>query len=288
MPQPQTPAARDSATAGTVGLARAPDPGLIYDSPIGPLPVISKDGRQAWRVYARPFVAADDGKGARLGIIISDLGLNRAATQSVIEQLPATVTLAFTPYAPDLQAWIDRARAAGHEVLLQLPMEPFDYPENDPGPYTLLTNLRNEDNIERLEWVLSRGTGYIGVINHMGSKFTASVAKMRPIVDALRSRGLMLVDSRSSSSSTAAAAAREVGVPRALNNRFVDNVATRDEIDGQLVALEAIARRDGAALGVGFPYPVTVERVERWAQTLRAKGLQLAPASAIANLQPLP
>ena len=213
------------------------------------------------------------------------MGLSRSATNAAIQQLPSPVSLAFAPYASDLKAWIDRARAAGHEVMLQLPMEPFDYPVNDPGPYTLLTSLSVEDNIDRLEWLLSRVTGYIGVTNYMGSRFTASPGHVRPILSVLKERGLMFLDSRSSRNSVAGEIAEEMGLPRALNNRFLDNVASRSDIDARLDDLEKIARATGYAIGIGFPYPVTIERIAAWAATLRGKGLVLTPVSAIADRQ---
>lgn len=284
-PPPAAPAPAPAPQASApLTLAAVPDPALIVETPVGPLPVIAPDGRQAWQVYQRPFT--DRTGGARIAIVIADMGMSQSATHAAIQQLPGAVTLAFAPYASDLDTWIAKARAAGHEVILQLPMEPIDYPINDPGPYTLLTSLPAEDNLDRLEWLLSRFTGYVGVTDYMGARFTSSPDHLRPILGVLRDRGLMFLDSRSSGNSIAGKLATEIGLPRALNNRFLDSVASRHAIDARLGELERIAATTGFAIGIGFPFPVTIERIAAWSATLRAKKLVLSPVSALVDQQP--
>ena len=195
------------------------------------------------------------------------------------------MTLGFAPYARGLESWMNEARAAGHEVFLELPMEPFDYPESDPGPHTLLTTLQQGDNLDRLDWLLSRTSGYVGVTNFMGDKFTSTPDSVGPILEALRDRGLMFLDARTSRDSIAGELATQIELPRALNNRFLDNEASRIAIDAKLLELEGIAKTVGYAVGIGFPYPVTLERIARWSATLEAKGIVLVPMSAVANLQ---
>lgn len=261
-------------------LKPAPDPGLVEESQKGPLPAIGKDGREPWRVYARPFDHKDTRP--RIAITINWLGLSGAATETAIQQLPGGVTLAFAPYAENLARWVELARAAGHEVLLNLPMEPLNYPANDPGPQTLLTSLSPARNLDRLEWTLSRGTGYVGVTNYMGSRFTTSAAALKPVLQALKGRGLLFLDSRSSSRSLVSEVAAELGLPWVENNRFLDNQASRVAIDKELAALETMARVQGHAIGIGFPYPVTLERLAAWIPTLERKGFVLVPVSAVA------
>ena len=259
-------------------LAPVPDPDLVIQSEYGWLPVISPDGRQSWQVYARPFEASEDRP--LVGIMVGSLGLSQSATLAAIQQLPGSITLGFNPYAPNLQDWINQARAGGHEVMLQLPMEPFDYPENDPGPHTLLTSLDAEANIERAEWVLSRFVGYVGVTNYMGSRFTTSAGALKPVLDLVKYRGLMFLDSRASSHSIVGRMAREMGLVEASNSRFVDVVASRAAIDERLKELEVVAKAGNAAIGIAFPYPVTIERLAGWAAGLQSRGITLAPISA--------
>lgn len=277
LPPPPAPPPRERSNAQP--LLPAPDPALIETGPHGILPIIGRDGRQAWRAYGRPFDRAD--KRPRIAILITGLGPSGAATETAINDLPGAVTLAFDPYTRRLDEWIARARAAGHEVLLGLPMEPVDYPRQDPGPYTLLTSLSPKENLERLELVLSRVSGYVGVTGMMGSRFTASQTNLIPVLDELKKRGLMFVDARSSAQSVAGSLAQSMGLPHVAADDRLDADPTRDAVDRELQTLETVARRDASALGIGFIYPVTLERVALWAGTLEAKGIALAPASAL-------
>ena len=281
-PEPLETAALDP----DIAMRPAPDPDLQAPSPNGPLPVIGPDGRQAWQAYGREFT--DPEERPRIAILLGPLGLIESASYSAIQQLPANVTLAFAPYTRNLSEWIAQARAGGHEVILHIPMEPFDYPDSDPGPHTLLTSVSADDNIERLEWLLSRASGYIGVSNFMGDRFTTSADHVRPVLGVLKSRGLMFLDAQATRNSVAARVALDLGVPRALNNRFIDSEASRIAIDARLFELERIASSVGTAVGIGFPYPVTIERIASWASTLADKGLVLAPLSAVANRQEIP
>ncbi len=170
-------------------------------------------------------------------------------------------------------------------MLINLPMEPLNFPANDPGPQTLLTSLSEQQNLERLSWVLNRVNGYVGVSNHMGSRFTAQPEALKPVLQAINTRGLLFLDSRSTPRSVATKLAGEIGLPRAFNNRFIDQEAARVAIDARLGEIEKIARENGAAVAMGFPYPVTFERVLGWIPSLEAKGIALAPISAVANRQ---
>jgi polysaccharide deacetylase 2 family uncharacterized protein YibQ len=243
------------------------------------LPRVARDGRQPWQVYARPFDLSD--RRPRVSILVTELGLSSAATEAAIQRLPGAVSLAFVPFAERLSSWIDQARSGGHEVLLTLPMEPITYPRDDPGPQTLLTSLSDRENLQRLEWVMSRVTGYVGMVSFMGSRFTTNPVTLRPVLTALKSRGLLYVDNQPGTRSVAPGVARDIGLPHGTTDRFIDDVATRAAIDEQLAALEAIAREKGAALGVGSPYPVTLDRIAQWAPTLASKGIALAPVSAV-------
>jgi polysaccharide deacetylase 2 family uncharacterized protein YibQ len=272
-----------TAPAAVAALTPAPDPGLIAPGENGPLPVKGENGREPWRVYARPFALPPEMP--KVAIVIGGLGLSRAATQAAIQQLPPEVTLAFAPYALNLEAQIAEARAAGHEVVLQLPMEPNGYPADDPGPHTLLTTATAADNIARLHWLLSRFTGYVGVTNYMGAKLSTSAEALRPILSDLQSRGLMFLDARETNDSVAAALAAELGLPRAINNRFLDAEASRTNVDARLLELERLAGIQGGAIGIGYAYPVTIERVATWIRGLRGKNVALAPVSALARTQ---
>lgn len=266
------------------GLRPAPNPALIEQSSFGPLPKIGVNGLEPWQAYARPVKSGDDRP--RVAVILSGLGLSSAATEAAIQGLPSEVTLAFQPFADNIQQWIRLARAAGHEVLLNLPMEPVDFPANDPGPRALFVTLTPDENEERLRWALSRVTGYVGVVNHMGSRFTTSREAMKPILAEIKARGLLYVDARSSARSIATVMASQMQVPRAINDRFLDSrEVSRVTIDARLIELERIAKDAGVSIAIGQAFPVTIERVREWAQTLESKGLALVPVSAVVNTQ---
>lgn len=283
LPTDAAPLPLPGVPAAAVTLTPAPVPGLVEDSRNGPLPRIAQDGRKPWQVYARPFPATD--KRPRIAIVMSDLGLSGVTTGNALAKLPPGITLAFLPYAERLDDWVERARTKGHEVMLSVPMEPLNYPRDDPGPNALLTMLGPDRNVERLEWSLGKAVGYVGITSTTGSKFTANPAAMQPIIDVLKARGLLLVDSRINPKSVAGPLANLAGVPRALGDRVIDRDLSRGAIDDQLRELEELAKTNGAAVGFASPYPTTIERLNLWLTSLADRGVALAPVSAVVNIQ---
>lgn len=237
----------------------------------------------AWQLFARPFPANENRP--RIAVVVAGLGLSEAATTAAIQQLPSEITLSFSPYSNRIEEWVAMARAAGHEVMIDLPMEPTSFPRDDPGPQALLTSLSDGANAERLEWVLDRAEGYVGVASYMGSRFTTSPSHLRPVLEELSRRGLLFLDSRAAADSEAAKLAGEIGLTHAINDRFLDNEASRVAIDGRLQQIERIARTRDVAVAIGYAYPVTIERLIQWSSGLTGKGLALAPISAVADRQ---
>jgi len=262
-------------------LPRAPLAGLTERGPNGLLPIIAENGRTPAQGYARPFTRQPERP--MISIVIGGLGFNARATQQAIEELPPEVTLSFVPYATDLQTWIDRARAHGHEVLLELPMEPFDPDADDTGPQTLLATASAQQNVSRLEQLLSRGTGYFGVTNYQGARFATSAQASQPVVQALRRRGLVFVSSGIGQRTALSVEAQRAGLTNTSADRIIDVRREADAIDDQLLNLEALALQNQSAIGAGFAYPVTIEQVGRWAGDITSRGYQLAPASAVLN-----
>jgi polysaccharide deacetylase 2 family uncharacterized protein YibQ len=254
---------------------------LTENGPNGPLPIIGPNGRTPAQAYARPFTP-QQGRPA-IAIVIGGLGFNANATTQAIDELPAEVTLSFVPYAQNLQSWIDRARARGHEVMLELPMEPFDPDADDTGPQTLLASANAQQNISRLEQLLSHGTGYFGVTNYQGARFATSAQASAPIVQALRRRGLSFISSGIGQRTALSVEAQRASLPNTAADRIIDARREADAIDDQLLNLEALALQNHSAIGAGFAYPVTMEQVGRWARDVESRGYQLAPASAVLN-----
>ncbi|MFW6413418.1 MAG: divergent polysaccharide deacetylase family protein [Oceanicaulis sp.] len=218
-----------------------------------------------------------------ISVVVGGLGLSESLTRRAIETLPAEVTLSFAAYSEDLQDWIDLARSDGHEVLIELPMEPFDYPNNDPGPQTLLADAAPEENARRLATLLSRGAGYAGAANYLGAKLGASPEAMTRVLEALEERGLTLFHDGSGRRGVLEQAASTAGARVAFADRVIDSDPDPAEIDSRLLELEALALQNGTAFGSGFAYPATVNTVAAWADDLAARGYQLAPASYLAR-----
>lgn len=285
-PQAQAPAEQTTvslAAPGAIGLGQIPNDALIETSRYGPLPKIAQDGRRPSEIYARPSSVAatpEQGEPARIAILVNGLGLSDQLTSDAIDTLPGEVTLAFGAYGRDLQGWARRARSSGHEVMLQIPLEPFDYPDNDPGPQTLLTTLSPEENQARLYWLLARFSGYTGVTNHMGAKFAAAQHAFLPVLEELRSRGLIFVDDGTAARSTAGEIAKELGLGFSVAQIQLDKDKTAEGIDKSLDQLEKIALENGFAIGVGTALPVTIERLAAWTAEAEKKGIVLIPVSA--------
>jgi polysaccharide deacetylase 2 family uncharacterized protein YibQ len=252
------------------------DQRLLEKSRYGMIPVVA-DGLKPFTVYAADADRAKAAKMPVVAIVVGGLGVGAAKTADAIMKLPPAVTLAFTPYGADPSKLAERARAQRHEILLQVPMEPFDYPDNDPGPQTLLTTLAPEQNIDRLYWHLSRLQGYAGIANFMGARFVATDAVMQPIIREAAKRGLGYLDDGSTPRSVAPALAAGQAMPFAKADFTIDAVPTSAEIDRTLIKLETLAKERGLAVGVASALPVSIERIAAWIKTLDSRGIMLVP-----------
>ena len=236
----------------------------------------------AWRRFAVP--ANYPPNAALIAIVVDDLGVNvRNAARTIALQGP--LTLAFMSYASNLQAQTETARAAGHELMLHVPMEPQDHAE-DPGPNVLLTRLSPEENLRRLRWALGRFEGYVGVNNHMGSRFTQDEEGMELVMNELSSRGLMFLDSRTVRGSVSGRVARLYGVPFLGRDVFLDNVPVAGDVRARLHELETIARNHGRAVGIAHPHRGTLEALAAWLPGLESRGFALVPLSAFLRQSP--
>jgi polysaccharide deacetylase 2 family uncharacterized protein YibQ len=276
----ETPAA--VAPPAVITLAPSPDPSITRETAIGPVPMVASDGRTALSVYARPFTAPPGQP--RIAIVVAGLGQREAYAQAAIRTLPPEVTLSFSPYAGNLTSWLAEARANGHETLMAVPMEPVGYPANDPGPQTLLTSLGTEENVQRLDWALSRASGYVGVLPLMGSAFTTNEGALQPVLVALKARGLMLLDARASTQSLGGKLAKSAGVASATSTLTIDSRPTREAVAQRLGELERAALSRGSAVGITFEgAPAVLEAISAWAAGLGQRGIVLAPISAVAQ-----
>jgi polysaccharide deacetylase 2 family uncharacterized protein YibQ len=286
--QPEPPPAkasprgkRTSAAPADSKLA-ASDKRFAEPSRHGALPRIAQDGTRPSDAFAQPIVPSPTAKpdAPRVAIVVGGLGVGATVTAEAMRKLPGAVTLAFAPYGSDLGRQVERAREAGHEVMLQVPMEPIDYPDNDPGPHTLLTSVDAKENLDRLHWLMSRFQGYVGLVNIMGGRFTASEQSIGQVLREASARGLLYLDDGSSRRSMANQIAGANNLAFAKADLILDRVPTPTDVERALGRLETIARARGVAVGVASALPVSVDRISQWIKGAESRGIQLVPITA--------
>jgi hypothetical protein len=269
-----------SAVGQNVRIAHLPEKALIEDSAAGPLPIRATDGRRPFDVYARAWSGA---RGARVAIVIGGLGLSQTGTQTAIGKLPPEITLGFAPQGNSLGRWMQAARREGHEIVMQVPLEPFDFPNVNPGRNTLTVDADADEILKNLRWTLSRTTNYTAVMNYMGARFSTSPEAMGVMMAELGKRGIGYVDDGSSARSLAPETALKNGVPFATGDAIIDGVQDRGAILDKLDELERTARAKGFAIGTGNAFDVTVDAVASWASEARKRGIEIVPISAVAS-----
>ncbi len=277
-------AATGEAAATPAGRALTPA-ALLEPGPHGALPRIARDGRLPWIVNNGRFDHST--RQPRLGVVVTGLGLNAQVTEDAIVQLPAEITLAFVPYAENLPRWIQLAREFGHEVLISLPLESDGPADAGLGPRMLTLKHSAGDNLDRLRWVLSRGSGYVGVVTWEGETFLASVQQSVPVLQELAQRGLLVLDSRQARSNVVQQHADELGLPFAKSRGFLDSQQGAAALDDNLQQLEAIGQRAGFGVAMAVAFPDTVRRLADWSKTVGQRGFVLAPITGVTECREL-
>lgn len=274
---------RQEVAVPSSGRIAAIDQRLLENTRHGLIPRVGLDGGRPSVAYARSAgTPPGNFTAAKIALVMTGLGIGTSATNDAISKLPAPVTFAFGPHGADLERVIARARNDGHEILMQVPMEPIDFPESDPGPHTLLTSLSPEQNIDRMHWVMSRAQGYVGLVNQMGARFTATEQSLAPVLRETAKRGLIYLDDGSSPRSLASQIAGANNMPFAKAGMVIDAVPSQAEIDRALVRLEEMARESGVAVGVVSALPLTIDRLSKWVKSAPSRGIQLVPITAVA------
>ncbi|WP_350335565.1 divergent polysaccharide deacetylase family protein [Coralliovum pocilloporae] len=272
---------RDPTDPTIDAIAITPREQLLEKTAAGFLPKVASDGTSPAQAYARPVDAATlNANLPRVAIVVGGIGLSAGTSDQALEALPVDVTLAFAPYGQRLDNLVRKARQKGHELVLQVPMEPYDFPNNDPGPHTLLTSLKPTENLDRLHWVLAQMTTYAGVVNYMGARYSSDDSAFGATLKELQKRGLYYVDDGSSPRSQALNLTQEIDMPSLRADLIVDGLPDGPSIEGRLLQLEAIARERGLAVGVASAYPISIDVINRWAREAEDRGIVLVPISA--------
>ncbi len=271
-------------TGQTVGqdprVAMRPNDELLEESPFGRLPIISADGLKPMDQYARPWSGA---RGTRIAIVVGGLGLSQTGTQKAIKELPPEVTLGFAATGNSLQRWMQEGRREGHEVLLQIPFEPFGYPGTDPGPDTLLVSDPAKINLERLHRSMAKITNYTGVMNYLGARFMADDKALEPVLRDVGQRGLLFLDDGSSAQSRTGIIAKAVSTPIGFADLQLDDQVNDAAILRKLDDLERIARRNGSAIGVASAFDESVAAISKWSVEAAARGIEIVGVSALVS-----
>lgn len=261
--------------------ADLPDEALIEDTADGRLPIIAADGTRPVDRYARPWSGA---RGTRIAIVVGGLGLSQTGTQRALDTLPEDITLAFAASGNSLFRWMPVARKGGHEILLQLPLEPFDYPENNPGRLTLVSGDSAAANLKRLHEAMGRMTNYTGVMNYLGGRFLADAGALEPVMKDISGRGLLFLDDGSSAQSLSATYAKAYASPHAFADLVLDQEVSKASVLKKLDDLERIALRKGSAIGVASAFDESVDAVTEWAREAQNRGIEIVGVSVLADI----
>ncbi|MBA4796700.1 MAG: divergent polysaccharide deacetylase family protein [Rhizobiales bacterium] len=276
----QGPVVIDASRTQDPRLAGQPNEDLIEVTDAGELPTVSASGLRPVDFYARPWSGA---RGTRIAIVIGGIGLSQTGSQKAVQDLPEDITLAFAATGNSLQRWMQEARRKGHEILLQVPMEPFDYPAIDPGRGTLLAEKAAASNLANLHQAMAQITNYTGIMNYMGARFLSDDKAMDPVMRDIGKRGLMFLDDGSTARSLSGDYAKAIGFPHAYADVMIDAQVNRQAILAKLDELERIARRNGQAIGVGAAFDETISAVAEWRNEAVARGIEFVGVSALAN-----
>lgn len=261
-------------------MASLPDENLLEDTPEGRIPVVGPDGLRPVDLYARPWSGA---RGTRVAIVVGGIGLSQTGSQKAVRELPPEITLAFASTGNSLTRWMQEARRKGHEVLLQVPFEPIDYPSNDPGRGTLLTGRPADENLKNLHEAMARMTNYTGIMNYMGGRFLADGEALEPVMRDIGKRGLLFLDDGSTARSLSGDFAKAIGMPQAYGNLLLDGQLDRRAILDKLDELERIARRGGGAIGTASAFDETILAIREWAKEASGRGIEIVGVSAFAT-----
>lgn len=261
-----------------------PSPSAVLPAPSPPPPSapVPLWRKNASATVIRPGVP-------KIAVIIDDVGMDVARSRQAIG-FPAALTLAVLPYAPQAAQLAAEGRARGHEIMIHMPMEAMDG-KLDTGPIALMSGQGQEERFTQLDRALSTFGGYVGLNNHMGSRLTADAEAMGQVMEWIRGKGLLFVDSRTSAQTVAAKAAAEYGVPFAERHVFLDDSPDPEKIRAALDELENTARRRGVAVAIGHPREATMAALRAWLPDVEKKGFQLIPVSAAVSdgeISPVP
>lgn len=275
-------------TSGTVQINKdavklrdAPNMALVENADVGMLPVISPDGVKSWQYYSRPFSKL--GNVSLISVIVTGLGIHKELSIAA-SRLSPDICLSVSPYTHDAPVWMQSMRVQGHEFFVDLPVQPLNFPLTDPGPDALMVNIMPEENSVRLKKLMSRTTGYIGmVLPNEEVFFDGDKDFVQPVIKEFASRGVMVIFTKPHERTELAKWIDDEGLVHLYADINIRYGADSTEITQQLSAAEAISAKRGNALIVIEASPIALDQLKKWSENLGNKGFQLAPVSVLAR-----
>lgn len=270
----------DASRSQAPRIAALPNEDLLEETALGRLPVIGADGLRPMDYYARAWSGT---RGTRIALVVGGLGLSQTGTQTAIRDLPEEVTLAFAASGNSLMRWMQEARRKGHEILLQVPMEPFDYPANNPGNNTLRAASDTKKNLLMLQKSMARLTNYTGIVNFLGGAFLSDATVLEPVMREIADRGLLFLDDATSAQSLSGTLATTIDAPHAFADMVLDEKVETSAVLKKLDELERVARRNGSAIGMASAFDESVAAITQWVEEAQGRGIEIVGVSALVN-----
>jgi len=220
---------------------------------------------------------APDARG-RLAILLDDAGQKLDLVQAAAA-LPKEIGFAILPFLPKSTETAEALHGAGHEIWLHLPMEPNNYPADNPGPGAIMMSMSTTELRAAVHAAIDNVPYAVGVNNHMGSKVTSNLKTMTWIMQELKARDLAFIDSRTTSRTVAEVAAVSLGVPANRRHVFLDNERRPAAIRRQLAEAVRRCRLEGEIIAIGHLDPVTIEVLAEELPGLAKRGADLVRPS---------
>jgi len=271
-------AAEQPADIREEALSTAPLGELTEKGPFGILPVISADGREPWRIYARPFTSAQANR-PQMSVVLTGLGLQPELLTYAIRKLPANVTFSLSPYAPGLQSKMDAIRSNGHEVLIEAPLETLTPSTVDQGTYEMKVAYDATENLDRLKWVLSRGQGFVGVVNLLGDKFIRFEQSLKPVLSELANRGILFIDNGQFSTSETTTVSETTSLKFLKLYSALDEELLPAKVETELAFASEQAVTEGVVIVHARATPMTIDTLVKWVAGIKARNIELVPVS---------
>ncbi len=259
-------------------LRAAPVAGFFEETKNGLLPIAKSPMQTPFQVYKKPFIL--NRSKPFIAVAMNNFGLSKELSNAMIEELPSSVSFILSPYTATPEKWVQKAREAGHEIWLHIPIENNRFPIEDPGAKGLLTRVSLQYNQDRLQWLLGRATGYTGITAFTDSALDNSGTMFKNMARDTFGRGLGYFELNTAEDNFFKDIAQETATPYTQASAIVDFIDPQSE---NLKAVQAKINSEGGAIIVVNPSPRNIPSLKRWLESMERRGTLPIPVSAIAD-----